>query len=58
MIAPILIFIYNRPEYLEKTLESLALNPLVSESTFYFFADGPKKMLVLMILIKFRLLDK
>ncbi len=43
MIAPILIFIYNRPEYLEKTLESLALNPLVSESTLYFFADGPKK---------------
>ncbi len=42
MLAPIALFVYNRPEYLKKTLRSLSLNVLAKESTLIIYADGPK----------------
>lgn len=41
--APIVMCIYARPDYLRRTLESLAQNPLASESVLYAFCDGPRE---------------
>ena len=41
-LAPIIIFVYNRPEHTQKTLEALAANELASDSILYIFADGAK----------------
>ncbi|MFZ2193665.1 MAG: glycosyltransferase family A protein [Candidatus Moraniibacteriota bacterium] len=43
MIAPIILFVYNRPFHTRKTLESLELNFLSKESELFIFADGPKE---------------
>ncbi|GAA4883858.1 hypothetical protein GCM10023311_02660 [Flaviramulus aquimarinus] len=40
--APIVIFAYNRPVHLQKTLNALALNQEAIESNLYIFCDGPK----------------
>ena len=40
--APIVIFTYNRPFLLKKTLEYLSLNYLSSKTTLYVFIDGPR----------------
>lgn len=42
-LAPIILFVYNRPEHTSKTLEALNKNELADRSTLYIFADGPKK---------------
>ena len=42
-LAPIVLFIYNRPEHTLKTLEALQKNDLASESILFVFADGPKE---------------
>ena len=42
MTAPVLLFIYNRPEHTKRTLEALAENTLAGESELLIFADGPK----------------
>lgn len=42
-LAPIAIFVYNRPEHTVRTLEALAANPEARSSTLYIFADGPKE---------------
>lgn len=42
-LAPIILFVYNRPEHTRKTLEALADNFLADVSILYVFADGPKK---------------
>jgi hypothetical protein len=42
-LAPIVLFVYNRPEHTRRTLASLAANPLASESDLIIYADGPKK---------------
>ncbi len=42
-IAPIALFVFNRPVHTLKTLESLYKNTLASESKLYIFCDGPKK---------------
>jgi GR25 family glycosyltransferase involved in LPS biosynthesis len=39
---PILLFAYNRPEHLQRTLESLFTNAEASESELHIFCDGPK----------------
>ena len=44
-LAPIILFIYNRPEHTLRTLEALELNDLAKESNLFVFADGPKKEL-------------
>jgi hypothetical protein len=41
-LAPIVLFVYNRPEHTRRTLESLHSNELAAQSTLYVFADGPK----------------
>lgn len=42
MLAPIVIFVYNRPWHTQQTLESLFENDLANQSTLYIYADGPK----------------
>ncbi|WP_044200090.1 glycosyltransferase [Dyadobacter tibetensis] len=41
-LAPILLFCYNRPLHLEKTLESLQQNTLATGSDLIIYSDGPK----------------
>ena len=40
--APIVVCVYARPDYLKRTLGSLAKNPMAKESVLYAFCDGPK----------------
>ncbi len=40
--APIVLFAYNRPVHLQKTLESLKQNALAQASVLYIFLDGAK----------------
>ena len=40
--APVVLFVYNRPKHTERTLETLRLCRMASESELYVFADGPK----------------
>jgi len=42
MVAPLAIFTFNRPFYLEKCINSLKLNKLSSKTKVYFFIDYPK----------------
>jgi hypothetical protein len=42
-LAPIVLFVYNRPEHTRKTLEALRLNDLANESILYIYADGAKE---------------
>lgn len=44
MLAPIVLFVYNRPQHTQKLLESLANNQLASDSTLYVYCDGPKNI--------------
>ena len=41
-LAPIALFIYNRPLHTEKTIESLAKNIQANQSELIIFADGPR----------------
>jgi len=41
-LAPIVLFVYNRPWHTEQTLNALMQNELAAESILYIFADGPK----------------
>jgi FkbM family methyltransferase len=41
-LAPIILFVYNRPWHTEQTLESLKKNYLADESVLHIYADGPK----------------
>jgi hypothetical protein len=40
--APVVLFVYNRPEHTRRTLESLMANPPAKETDLYIYADGPK----------------
>ena len=40
--APILLFVYNRPEHTRRCIESLLKNSLASESNLFIYADGSK----------------
>ncbi|CAA9217102.1 MAG: hypothetical protein AVDCRST_MAG56-206 [uncultured Cytophagales bacterium] len=42
MPAPIILFVYNRPEHTRRTVASLQACDLARESHLYVFADGPK----------------
>ena len=42
-LAAIAIFAFNRPRHLERCLASLRCNPEASDSTAYFFLDGPRR---------------
>jgi hypothetical protein len=41
-LAPIVVFSYNRPDHLHRTLEALAKNDLAKESVLYIYCDGAK----------------
>ena len=40
--APVALFVYNRPDHVQATLEALSGNALASETDLYVFSDGPK----------------
>lgn len=41
-LAPIILFVYNRPSHTEKVLSSLKLNDYADQSHLIVFIDGPK----------------
>lgn len=41
-LAPIILFVYNRPWHTEQTLEALMENKHANQSTLYIYSDGPK----------------
>jgi glycosyltransferase involved in cell wall biosynthesis len=41
-LAPIALFVYNRPEHLRRTVESLRANKIAQRSDLFVFADGAK----------------
>lgn len=43
MLAPVVIFSYNRPNHLKKTLEALSANDLAGESALFIYCDGAKE---------------
>jgi len=43
MLAPIVLFAYNRPYHLYQTLQSLMNNDLADQSELFIYADGPKE---------------
>ncbi|WP_273445920.1 glycosyltransferase [Neolewinella agarilytica] len=42
-LAPVVLFVYNRPISTELTLRALAANDLAKSSRLFIFSDGPKK---------------
>lgn len=40
--APVVVFVYNRPEHTRKTIESLAENYLAKETDVFIFSDAAK----------------
>jgi hypothetical protein len=42
-LAPIVLFVYGRPEHTQKTLQALKRNQLADASELFIFADGPKE---------------
>ncbi len=42
-LAPIVLFVYNRPWHSQQTLEALVKNELAQDSILYVFADGAKQ---------------
>ena len=41
-LAPITLFVYNRPRHTQSLIEALQQNPLARESELYIFSDAPK----------------
>jgi hypothetical protein len=41
--APILLFVYNRPDHTRKTVDALRANAGAIESDLYIYSDGPKR---------------
>jgi SAM-dependent methyltransferase len=41
-LAPIVLFVYNRPWHTRQCLESLSKNELAGQSALFIYADGPK----------------
>jgi len=41
-LAPIALFVYNRPDHTRRTLSYLQKNVLAEESRLFIFSDGPK----------------
>lgn len=42
MTAPVVVFVYNRPEHTKRVLETLAANELAKESEVFIFSDAAK----------------
>lgn len=41
-LAPITLFVYNRPDHTQQTVEALQKNELAEQSDLIIFSDGPK----------------
>jgi len=41
-LAPIILFVYNRPDHVIKTLDALVKNTLAAESQLFIYSDGAK----------------
>lgn len=41
-LAPIVLFVYNRPDHTEQTIEALKKNLLAQDSELFIFSDGAK----------------
>ncbi len=41
-LAPVILFVYERPEHTRRTVESLLTNPEAKNTNLYIYADGPK----------------
>ena len=41
-LAPITVFVYNRPWHIRQTIEALKKNKLTKKSELFIFSDGPK----------------
>lgn len=41
--APIIVFAYDRPDHLQRTLDALAKNDLASQSELYIYCDGARE---------------
>ena len=41
-LAPVVLFVYNRPDHTRKTLYALTNNELAVQTQLYIFSDGPK----------------
>lgn len=42
MLAPVAVFVYNRPKHTQKTINALSKNSLAKESEIYIFSDEAK----------------
>ncbi|MBL1212461.1 MAG: glycosyltransferase [Ignavibacteriae bacterium] len=42
-LAPVLLFVYNRPDHARITLDALSQNTQADQSELFIFSDGPKK---------------
>ncbi len=42
-LAPVVVFAYNRPLHLQRTLDALAASRLAGQTVVHVFADGPRK---------------
>lgn len=42
MIAPVLLFVYNRPEHVRRTVEALQHNALAAESPLFIYSDAAR----------------
>ena len=40
--APVILFVYARPDHTERTLDALAANRLAAETDVHIFADAPR----------------
>lgn len=43
-LAPIALFVYNRPEHTRETVEALCANPLAASSDLHIFSDAPRTL--------------
>jgi len=41
-LAPIVLFVYNRPWHTQQTIKALQKNELASESELFIYSDAPK----------------
>ena len=41
-LAPILLFVYNRPQHVKRCIESLLQNELASQSKLFIYSDGAR----------------
>ena len=42
-LAPIILFVYNRPDHTCRTIEALQRNPLAAQSELVVYSDGPRR---------------